>query len=470
MSDSEGTTRRSFVRGAGLAAAGLGLGSVAGTAWPEAATASTRLGSSRGLGAGITRQLDQAIPVTMRQAGIPGAIVGLWTPGGSYVRAFGISDKVTGAPMQTGFYMRIGSETKTFTASAILQLVDQGKLHLDDPIGKYIPNVPDGDRITIRELARMQSGLYPYTSNQDLINEAYSNPQRSFTPGQLLGFSFSHPLDFQPGTNWEYDNTNYVLMGLVVEKLSGQPLGEYFKDHLFRPFGLRHTTLPAGSEFPAPHPHGYTINFLTESVVDATDWNPSWGWAAGAMISTLSDLRRWAPVVATGRGLLTPATQAQRLQTVHVPGAHADVSYGLGLLVNAGWRGHNGSLPGYESVTVYLPAEDTTMVLLLTTDTLVGPSAEEPSSVLGTAITSIATPGHVYGQLRQLRPMRAENPVHGSDQQVCSPGVRPVMIIDHVPAVRQELPPRRAGPTRRRIDALYRFKTDIDAVTCGLAG
>ncbi len=113
-----------------------------------------------------------------------------------------------------------------------------------DPGCADIANVPDGDRITIRELARMQSGLYPYTSNQDLINEAYGNPQRSFTPEQLLELSFSHPLDFRPGTNWEYDNTNYVLMGLVVEKLSGRPLSEYFEDHIFRPFGLGHTILP----------------------------------------------------------------------------------------------------------------------------------------------------------------------------------------------------------------------------------
>jgi D-alanyl-D-alanine carboxypeptidase len=103
MSNSAGTTRRSFVRGAGIVASGLGLGSVARAAWPEVATASTQPGSSPALGTGITQQLDQAISVAMRQAGIPGAIVGLWTPRGSYVRRFGIADKATGAPMQTGF-------------------------------------------------------------------------------------------------------------------------------------------------------------------------------------------------------------------------------------------------------------------------------------------------------------------------------------------------------------------------------
>lgn len=108
--------------------------------------------------------------------------------------------------------------------------------------------------------------------------------------------------------------------------------------------------------------------------------------------------RQWAPILATGRGLLTPGTQAQRLQTVHVPGAAPDTFYGLRIFVSGGWTGHNGSIPGYETVTVYLPAEDATMVLLTNTDTLVGTAAQEPSSLLGTTISTIATPGHVYGK------------------------------------------------------------------------
>ena len=114
------------------------------------------------------------------------------------------------------------------------------------------------------------------------------------------------------------------------------------------------------------------------------------------MTSTLSDLRRWAPVLATGRGLLTPRTQAERLQVVHIPGAPPDVSYGLGLFVIAGWIGHNGSLPGYQSLTIYLPGEHTTLVILINTDNPY--QNQEPSSLLGEAITQIVTPDHVYGK------------------------------------------------------------------------
>jgi D-alanyl-D-alanine carboxypeptidase len=403
MSVSPRISRRSFVQAAGAATAGVGLSSVLGSARASAATTGSRPGSSPALDGGMAGQLDQAIADTMVRLGIPGSIVGLWTPQGQYVKAFGISDRVTRAPMQTGLYMRIGSNTKTFVAAAVLQLADQGKIRLGDPIATYIPDVPDGDRITIHELGRMQSGLYPYSGDDKFVTEVYTDPQRSFTPEQLLKFSFSHPLLFAPGTSYVYDNTNYVLLGLVVEKLSGQPLRDYLRDHIFRPFGLSHTVFPVGSEFPLPHADGYTIDVLTASVLDATDWNPSWGWAAGAMISTLSDLRRWAVIDATGAGLLTPSTQAERLQTVPALGTLAGARYGFGIIVSAGWVGHLGSIPGYESNVVYLPSQAISLVVLINTDIQVGTTspatavATQPVVPLSAAITSIVTPGHVYG-------------------------------------------------------------------------
>src|ERR1700738_1697722 len=108
---------------------------------------------------GVATQLDAAIGQAMTTASIPGAIVGIWGPAGNYVRTFGVADKATRAPMSTDMYSRIGSITKTFTVTAILQLVDEGKLKLDDPISTYIPGVPSGDQITLRELARMPSGM-----------------------------------------------------------------------------------------------------------------------------------------------------------------------------------------------------------------------------------------------------------------------------------------------------------------------
>ncbi|MFD8756715.1 serine hydrolase domain-containing protein [Kitasatospora sp. NPDC059577] len=345
-----------------------------------------------GLDPQLTARLDTAIADVRRQAAIPGVIVGLWMPGrGCYVRATGVADTTTGAPMRTDDYVRIGSETKTFTVTALLQLVDEHRIGLDDPISAYVDGVPNGDCITLRQLAEMRSGLFPYTADPGFVHDLLSDPQRSFTPRQDLAYAFRHDNTSEPGTTFQYSNTNLVLLGLVVEKVTGRPLAEVLDERVLRPSRLHHTLLPHGPEFPAPHPRGYTDQTLSGATADATDWNPSWAWAAGAMISDLQDLRRWAESVATGR-LLSPHTQAQRLTTL--PTGFPDTTYGLGILETGGWIGHNGSIPGYETVTVHLPAQRATLVVEINTDSTV--QGQEPSTLLARAITQIVTPDNVY--------------------------------------------------------------------------
>ncbi|UQX05037.1 serine hydrolase domain-containing protein [Streptomyces sp. RerS4] len=337
----------------------------------------------------VAAELDAAIQRTLRETRVPGVVVGLWAPGkGSYVKTFGVADKATSAPMKTDLNFRIGSETKTFTVTALLQLVDQHKLSLDDPIGKYVSGVPNGDRITLRELAGMRSGLYNYSEDPDFDKALLAG--QVFTPQQLLDYSFKHGVQFAPDAKFDYSNTNLILLGLVIEKVTGRSIQQVVNDDVVKPAGLRRTLFPTGAEYPDPHPQGYTE--VSDKIVNATDWNPSWAWAAGAVISDLQDLRSWAKTLATGT-LLTPATQAERLKTKpigEIPGA----GYGLGVFDVQGWIGHNGSLPGYESLTVYLPEEQATMVVLLNTDALV--DGQEPSTLFGEAITDIVTPDHVY--------------------------------------------------------------------------
>ncbi|MER6061510.1 serine hydrolase domain-containing protein [Streptomyces sp. NPDC001792] len=353
----------------------------------------------RDLTPGVARQLDGAVRKVMHEANIPGVTVGIWTPGRpSYVRSFGVADKSTGQRMTPDLYVRIGSETKTFTVSALLQLVDRKKVGLDDPIGKYIGGVPNGNEITLRQLAGMRSGLYNYSEDPDFDKALTSHPQRPFTPQQLLAYSFKHPVLFPPGQKFSYSNTNLILLGLVVEKESGQHLGDYIKQHVLDPAGMKHTLFPTGNEFPAPHAQGYTVQTADGKEADAADWNPSWGWAAGAMISNLRDLHTWAPTVATGRfpdgtRMIGAATQKQRLITPET-GSIKGAGYGLGIFDVRGWIGHNGSLPGYETVTIYLPSTRTTLVALLNTDT--DYRSQEPSTVLVEAITKIISAAHVY--------------------------------------------------------------------------
>jgi len=347
----------------------------------------------------VADQLDVAINQTMSTANIPGALVGVWTPQGNYIRAFGVSDKATGEPMDPDLYMRIGSVTKTFTVTAVLQLVDQGKVALDDPIGTYIPNVPNGESITIRQLAGMRSGLPSYSANEQFATTFMSDTQLQFQPEQLLSYAFQLPVLFPPGTSFDYSNTNTVLLATLVEKLTGQPFPDYLKQHIFQPVGLASTSYPTDAAIPSPHAQGYTTQTLDGREAVATTWNPSWAGPAGAMISTLDDLGVWSKVLAEGT-LLSPPAQEQRLQVQPLSADLPDIGYGLGLFNDHGWIGHNGSLPGYQSLTIHLPEADTSVVVLLNADVALlvdqGTALAEPSTLMGTAITTVLTPDHVY--------------------------------------------------------------------------
>lgn len=200
-----------------------------------------------------------------------------------------------------------------------------------------------------------------------------------------------HRNTFEPGAQFQYSNSNLILLGLVVEKVSGHKLADVIRHRVLRPSHLHHTLFPSGPRFPEPHAHGYTQQPLSGEHVDATNWNPSWAWAAGAMISDLQDLRRWAKIVATGE-LLSPATQAQRLKTL--PTGFPGTTYGLGIFETNGWIGHNGSLPGYETVTVYLPSQKATLVIMINTD--IDSGGQEPSTLLARAVTQVVTPGSIY--------------------------------------------------------------------------
>ena len=333
-------------------------------------------------------QLDATIPGAMEHAAIPGAIVGVWQDGAApYVQAFGVGDTATGDPMAPDLFMRIGSLTKTFTTTAVLQLVDQGKVGLDDRIDRYVPDVPNGDTITIRQLAAMRSGLPDYS--EVVIPALPSQPQRQWTPQELLEISFSRPPLFAPGTEFDYSNTNTALLGLVVEKVSGQPLNAYIDEYITRPENLGHTSVPTDAALPSPHAHGYTKTPDGESV-DATDWNPSWGFGAGNMISTLDDLRVWVRDLATGT-LLSPATQREREQFQPAPSEGAGSLYGLGVEYQNGWIGHNGNIAGYQTYAYYLSPEGKTVVMLFNTNV-------DPLSVWNffAEIVKIISPDHPW--------------------------------------------------------------------------
>jgi D-alanyl-D-alanine carboxypeptidase len=367
-------TRRRALR---LAAAGAVCGFTART---RSATAATD--------PDLAMQLTEAVSALLPQTTIPGAIVGVWQDGQpNYVRSFGVQDLDTGEPMTPDLYMRIGSNTKSFTTTAILQLVEQDRLSLDDPIANFVPGVPNGDTITIRQLGMMRSGLLNYA--EITIPRLPSEPLRQWTAEELLAISFSRQPVFAPGARFDYSNTNTVLLGVVVEQVTGQPIRDYIHEHIIEPVGLTHTSFPVGAEYPAPHPRGYWRTPEGE-IVDTSSWNTSWGGAAGQMISTLDDLRIWARALATG-ALLQPATQREREQFLPAPEEGQGVLYGFGMSDNNGWRCHVGNVLGYVAYPVYLPAQQMTLVVLLNSSVNILDSVE-----LMQAITRVISPDNVW--------------------------------------------------------------------------
>jgi D-alanyl-D-alanine carboxypeptidase len=387
----EGASRR-LNRAAFVAAAGVVVLAACGT--------SSRATSSGGGGSTTTvlaptvstaslphaDELDAAIETAMKEASIPGAIVGIWAPEGEYVKTFGVADEATNAPMETGFFHRIGSISKTFTTDALLILVDQGMVSLDDPISKYVPGVPSGDEITLRNLARMSSGLTTYDESDEFVDGYLADPSQSYTPSQMLAFALDKPATFEAGTEFAYSNTNTTLIGLVVEKVSGQSLAEFVTEHILVPLNMTHTSYPTSAAIPDPHAQGYTKVGDSEEI--ATAWNPSWGWGAGNMISTLEDMKIWAKEIGTG-SLLEPETQQERINS-NVRWLD-DTTYGLGIFNADGWLGHSGSIFGYQTLVLYLPEQQTSLVFFTNSD-----APHSASTTLGRAITRVISPDHLY--------------------------------------------------------------------------
>lgn len=310
----------------------------------------------------------------MKALGVPGAVVFVQSArSGSWTTSLGSSNLATHEQMNPDLHFRIGSITKTFTGTVILQLVDEGKLRLDDPVAKYLPEVPNGAHITLRELLDMRSGLYNYSEDNSFGQELEAHPDKVWTPQELVAIAFKHAPYFAPGQDFHYSNTNYILLGMMIEQVTGQPVESEFQQRIFTPLGMSHTLLPprTSAALPAPYAHGYMVNTpaqqgaannkSAENLVDVTSWNPSWGWTAGSAISTLGDLEIWAKALATGK-LLSPAMQRERLSWSST--LSESLKYGLGVADFDGFIGHNGGLPGYQSFAGYMPGKDATIVVL----------------------------------------------------------------------------------------------------------
>ena len=300
------------------------------------------------------RRLDGAIAKQMREDDLPGVVVGVWVPGeGRYVVARGNANLKTGEERDIDDPFRIGSITKTFVATAILQLVEEGRLSKTDKLAKWYPDFPNADKITIEHLLRMQSGVVdPHEPFEQL-----SSPEEVIEATARLGGAF-----LAPGQRTEYRNVNYLILGEIVSKVSGNDTGDQIEKSILKPLGMKDTVYPTNNHLPGDL-HGYSYDVSSGDLKDTTSFNTAPVGGAGAMISDISDLRTWAKAVCTGR-LLKPETQRARLETepIAIEGLGFP-EYGEGIMKGGKFCGHQGTTPGFSSDMWYLPEEDATIIV-----------------------------------------------------------------------------------------------------------
>jgi D-alanyl-D-alanine carboxypeptidase len=335
--------------------------------------------------------LQTMVDTTARELLIPGAVLLLRTPQGEFTVTYGTTLLGATNPPHADTHFRIASNTKTMTAAVIMQLAQENKLRLDDPVSKYVPGVPNGDNITIAELLEMRSGLYNYTNDPIISATIDTDPAKVWTPAELLAIAFAHPPNFPPGTEYEYNNTNYALLGLVAEKVDGKALAQAMQDRLFGPLGLQNTILPANSvnTIPDPYSHGYLYGSSSVALVgsppyspeiqaaaragtllpkDYTEVNHSNAAAAGGVISTANDLATWIKALVAGR-VLNPTYQRHWLDSLKPedPSKPEGQKYGYGI-AQLSWGPntvyfHGGETPGYNSKISYDVANDMTLIV-----------------------------------------------------------------------------------------------------------
>ena len=253
--------------------------------------------------------------------------------------------------------VRVGSNTKTFVAVVVMQMVQEGKVGLDEPIETYLPGLikgegVDGSRITVRQLLQHTSGLPEYTDTTPGSGDIFQIKDHYIPPRDLLDTALGKPAAFEPGTQWKYTNTNYIVLGMLIERVSQRPVGEQIDQRIVKKLGLSHTYFPAPGDrsIKGTHPQGYHLS-AGGKLEDITEMDPAWAWAAGAMVSTPSELNTFFQAVLDGR-LLSQASIDEMKKGVDT-GAGGAV-YGLGLIgtpLSCGgtsW-GHNGGIHGYRT-------------------------------------------------------------------------------------------------------------------------
>lgn len=354
--------------------------------------AATARGS--GKGAALQKALDRIVA-----EGAPGAIAEVRENNRVWRVSSGAADLQDRRPAQPGDRFRAGSVTKTFVATVVLQLVDEGRIGGDDPIGRHLPGlVPDGDDgtpVTVRQLLHHTSGIPNYTDVLRRGHDPLHKLQHShYTARELVGIALKEPRPFNPGQpgKWAYSNTNYVILAMLIEKATGRTLNHEIDRRIVRPLHLTGTSIPTTTHLPGRHLNGYELLPGKNAPDEFTDFSPTAFWGPGNIVSTTADLNRFYRAL-SGGGLL-PSHLWQEMRAFRDTDRGPERMYGLGLESRAAYCpgekpvwGHTGSIPGYSTFSFTSAGGQRQISLAVNTSLTMPEKANDAvAKVFGTAL------------------------------------------------------------------------------------
>ncbi|MGO9510022.1 MAG: serine hydrolase domain-containing protein [Mycobacterium sp.] len=365
-----------------VGAAVFALATVAGCSLPHITSPPPKPGSTAAKAEAVMRVVRDF----MAQAHLKSVIVRV-TLDGQKVVTEAVGDSVTGVPATPDMHFRNGAVAISYVATLLLKLVDQNKVGLDDKLSKYLPDFPNADRVTLGQLAQMTSGYPDYVLGNDAFDNAfYADPFRQWTTQDILAQISSRPLLYDPGTNWNYSHTNYILLGLALEKATGEDMPSLMRTKVLGPLGLSATANSDTPEIPQPALHAFTserrafmkIPAGTPFYEESTYWNPSWTITHGAIQTTdIYDLE--ATAVGIGSGRLLSAESYKKMVSTDLRGktrAQPDCptcfeqndgyTYGLGIVISGNWLLQNPMFGGYAAVEAYLPSQRIAIAVAVT--------------------------------------------------------------------------------------------------------
>lgn len=369
-----------------VATAGCGSDSGKGSgSTTEPGTQTSRVESSDGA------RIVDIVRTKITELDLSAAVFGVWH-GDDEIVLGALGGSPLGISTTADMQLRVGQPMEPMVSTVLLQLDKEGVVPLDEPVAKWVPDFPRADKITPRMLASGTTGIADYVTDPEFVKRFYANPIRGWTSQEIFELANARPPKFEPGTNFAYAHSDLVLLGVVLEKATGRPLGDLIKQHILDPLGMHQSQVMLTPQMTEPILHGYT----NERTVfeDSTFWNPTAFLHSGNMNSTVADVARWVRALGTGKLLSDAQFEAMMAASTAGLGPLTPQKYfAFGVAHVDDWLFMNPAFGGYNGVAFYDPKTKTTIVVYAT----LGPTADanvDNAIPIGTAIGTLVVPNH----------------------------------------------------------------------------